>query len=83
MTLSRLQAALARNSLFYLLKSHNVEDLLCSLWRGGMSCYLSEKSYNSRQAEQSHQIHHRGGNFKAVGMFYIERPFLMFVFARI
>ena len=48
-----------------------------------MSCYLLEKSYNSRQAEQSHQIYHRGENFKAVGMFYIERPFLMFVFARI
>ena len=46
-------------------------------------CYLLEKSYSSRQAEQGHQIYHRGENFKAVGMFYIERPFLMFVFAQI
>ena len=38
---------------------------------------------SSRQAEQSHQIYHRGENLKAVGMFYIERPFLMFVFPQI
>ena len=58
-------------------------DLDSDLWRAWMSCYLLEKSYNSRQAEQRHQIYHRGENFKAVGMFYIERPFLMFVFAQI
>ena len=76
---------LTKNSLFYLSESYFdlIWPLISSLWLAWMSCYLLEKSYNSRQAEQRHQIYHREENFKAVGMFYIERPFLMFVFAQI